>query len=140
MTVDGTGQIVDSQSGSDYSRSQVSASNDIDGDLWSALNDIDFQIELDGRVYPSDPDNLAFCGNLTLRVKDTWTFGNIATAHRMPFEHFEFLDERYRYMTEQRFFELETRGWVKPFRVEGERKSAYRIVVSETVSEDGVMS
>ena len=106
--------------------------NSLDPDMWSAFNDLRFKIGLDGCVKKEGSDQLNFKGQFTVDLMDNYSFGNPATAHRTPFMFFDFLPDRYENMTEQRFLDLETRGWVKPFRIEGKRQAKYSITVSRS--------
>jgi RHS repeat-associated protein len=103
-----------------------------DGDLWSAFNDIRFKVALDGCIEAGGADGLRFHGNMTVDMSDMWTFGNPGTAHRQPFQFWDWLPNRYQYIREQRFLDLETRGWVKPFNIKGRRHAAYTITVNRS--------
>jgi hypothetical protein len=69
-------------------------------------------------------------GNLTVDMSDMWTFGSSRTAYRQPFQFWDWVPDRYQYIREQRFLDLETRGWVKPFNIKGRRHAAYTITVN----------
>ncbi len=101
----------------------------LDPDFWSAYNDLRFKIELNGCVKKNGPAGLKFKGKLSLDLFDVYNFSNPGTAHRRPFQFNTFLPNRYENMTEQRFLDLETRRWVKPFSIKGFRKAKYSITV-----------
>jgi hypothetical protein len=103
-----------------------------DGDLWSAFNDLRFKLKLDGCIESRGADNLRFHGNLTVDMSDMWSFGSSRTAYRQPFQFWDWVPDRYQYIREQRFLDLETRGWVKPFNIKGRRHAAYTITVNRS--------
>jgi len=106
--------------------------NNPDGDLWSAFNDIRFNLALDGCIQAAGADKLRFHGNMTVGISDNWTFGNPNTGFRTPFQFWHRLPNRYQFFPEQRFLDLETRKWVKPFKISGRRHAAYTITVNRS--------
>nr|MDA3798225.1 hypothetical protein [Kiritimatiellia bacterium] len=103
---------------------------DFDGDLWSAFNDLRFKLLLNGCVTLTD-EEYRFKGKLTVVYDDTFTFGDPKETDRTPFFRQWYLPDKYQYITEQRFYDLEQRGWVNKFDVTGSRTAFYTIVVNK---------
>jgi len=101
------------------------------GDMFSAFHNLRVKTDFAGCIEERE-GNLVFDGRIKVEVMDYWGFSRIENGLRQPFDipAPNWLPDRFEKMREYRFYDLEQRGWTKPFKVQGTRERGYMAIVS----------